>query len=40
MRARIDAPEPGDFSREVRFEYLLEAPFLTTPSEGPLDTKR
>ena len=40
MRARIDAPEPGDFSREVRFEYLLEAPFLTTPSRGPVDAKR
>jgi hypothetical protein len=38
MRARIDAPEPGDFSREVRFEYLMESPFLTTPSKGPVDT--
>jgi hypothetical protein len=36
MRARTDAPEPGVFSREVRFDYLMEAPFLTTPSRGPV----
>jgi hypothetical protein len=37
MRARIDAPQPGDFSREIRFEYLMESPFLTTPSKGPVE---
>ena len=38
MRARIDVPEPGDFSREVQFEYLMESPFLTTPSKGDVFT--
>ena len=33
MRARIDAPKPGAFSREVRFDYLMQSPFVTPPSK-------
>ena len=40
MRARIDAPEVGDFSREVRFDYLMESPIFSTPSEGGSDLSR
>jgi hypothetical protein len=38
MRARIDAPQPGDFSREVRFDYLMKNPFFSPPSEGLVET--
>jgi hypothetical protein len=39
MRARIDAPERGAFSREVRFEYLMQSPFVTPPSKGPVERR-
>ena len=31
MRARIDSPKPGAFSRKVQFEYLMQTPTFTTP---------
>jgi hypothetical protein len=37
MRARINVPTPGAFSREVRFQYLLQSPFVTLPSEGAVE---
>jgi hypothetical protein len=35
MRARIDSPKPGAFSREVRFEYLMQSPKILFPPSNP-----
>ena len=40
IRARIDLPKPGAFSREVRFEYFMQSPLLTTPSKTPIELQK
>jgi hypothetical protein len=37
MRARTNVPVPGAFTREVRFQYLLQNPFVNLPSEAPVE---
>jgi len=41
MRACIDSPKPGAFSREVRFEYLIQKPkILFPPSNAPVELQK
>lgn len=37
MRARINVPTPGAFTREVRFQYLMQSPFVNLPSERSVE---
>lgn len=37
MRARINAPVEGDFSPEVRFQYVMQSPALTPPSKRAIE---
>ena len=40
MRARIDLPKPGAFSREVQFEFLMQSPAVTPPSKTPIELQK
>ena len=41
MRARIDSPKPGAFSRKVQFEYLMQSPkILFPPSNTPPELQK
>ena len=40
IRARIDSPKPSAYSREVRFEYLMQSPSLTPPSKTPIELQK
>jgi len=41
MRARIESPKPGAFSRKIRFEYLMQSPkILFPPSNTPPELQK